>query len=234
MSALGQRTFTQVFNTARSVLNDTAGDIYTDSVLIEKGALAFLNIERAFRKHSIELGQAITTSGASYAANALTLNVSTALDIAEPVEIWQRFSSTDEWTQVERVDAIIPDPVNLPNFLTFWEWDRAVTGANSAGTFRVNACNRNMSIWLRYEIEPTYPVAGAVVGFDDFYLPLAYETAAIAAGSTGRANLAGEAAGKAKAALEDALVIGVHQKQGVRRSPVPYRIPRRRSRFGFL
>lgn len=232
MSSLGQRTFTQVFDTVRSCLNDIAGDVYTDAMLIEKAALAYLDLRAKFRNYDVDLAEVIDTSNFTYAANGTSLTVGSGVtDLLEPIEFWQRNSSTETWRRVFQADSLLPDPPSgtYPADLTYWTWDANET-SDDVGTTRVNAASQAKLIWARYVKQLAYPTASAKVAFDDFYLPLAFGTAEIAGATTGRPQLASAAGARYRDALNDAIGIAVSRKQGIPRGPRPNRLPRRARR----
>lgn len=236
MATIGQRLLSDVFNDARiAILNDSAADVFSDSLLLAAAAQIIPEIEDEFAKYGIAFNEVIDTT-LTYTANQTSISLGATIPgiIDMPLEVWQRFSTSDEWLPTRFTDRLKPDPpsASYPMNLTFWEWRRAADTAGAAGSvLAVNACSRNMLLMLRYRKHAAYQAAASnVVGFDWFYWPLVYGVSWL--GLAGREHpvaVVERCERMYRKRTFDAIQKFNRELQKIPRSPIPYRRPRGRA-----
>lgn len=166
-------TASVALDTARTLLNDDAGSIFTDAVLMPKLQEAFRQMEAALRLNaqSIMIRNVVNTVNAGIALLSIT-------DINEPIKLWEKATAAtdDLYTPMTEYDPL-PNDVTAST-LRYWQWD---------GT-QVNfiAASANRSVKTRYWrvlTEPTVAGSSLVLINAEYYLgPM---TASIMAGSLG-------------------------------------------------
>lgn len=208
MSTIASRTFANAFSDVRELLNDSGGDIFTDAMLLKFAPQVHAEIQDEFGKHDLRFGEAITT-GITYAANAETLDITAVTDIFEPVDIWERGVTTEEWTLLGRgIRLYAPGVANTPQKLSCWDWVN--------GTIRVLPASEIRLIRARYLAQSAYPASSAVtMGGEGVYWALVYGTAAIAAASKNRPTQAATYHTLYQKRLSDAWIRASREEQAV-------------------
>ncbi len=166
-------TASVALDTARTLLNDDAGSIFTDAVLMPKLQEAFRQMEAALRinAQSIMIRSVVNTVNAATA----TLSIS---DINEPIKLWEKATAAtdDLYTPMTEYDPL-PNDVAAAT-LRYWQWD----GTN----INFIAASTNRSVKTRYWrtlTEPTVAGSSLILINAEYYLgPM---TAAIMAGTLG-------------------------------------------------
>lgn len=159
--------------TARTLLNDDAGSLFTDAVLMPKLQEAFRQMEAALRVNaqSIMIRSVVNTVNAATATLSIT-------DINEPIKLWEKATAAtdDLYTPMTEYDPL-PNDVAAAT-LRYWQWD----GTN----INFIAASANRSVKTRYWrvlTEPTSAASSLILINAEYYLgPM---TAAIMAGSLG-------------------------------------------------
>ncbi|HUJ48724.1 MAG TPA: hypothetical protein VLW25_00940 [Bryobacteraceae bacterium] len=224
-------TASQATSLVRSLLNDAAGNLFTDTVLIPYANSAYRKVQRAL---------ANVGSGGFLADDALLVVSAVAstdpsaqvcitdatappnqlpIDLLVPLKLWERpnGSSDDfvEMTDLTNHGGLPSQPQGLN--LQYWEW-------RADGLYFLGA-TQDTQLRLRYEkalaafVDGTSPVL-----IRDAIEPIAYFTAAMAAAARGAPQAARwDDAGSE--ALEDLLLRATHREQrgGRRRRPYTWR-----------
>lgn len=221
MSTIGARSYTQLNNDVRYLLNDMAGLVYSDGVLVSPDAMAYSMCESEFEGAGVPVTDKIDLA-ATYTAAADHITPA-AGDVYEVTQVWQRLTSADAWMLVEprtMANILPPDPV-APIYLQQWAWD------NANQRVYVTPAQQSLQIALYYQTMGAYQPSGSpsttAVGNDDFYWCMGFKVAEIAAGNTGRSDLNMKYGGMYAARLALALNRRVRLQQKVMRSPRAYR-----------
>ncbi|HTX14468.1 MAG TPA: hypothetical protein VMD77_04170 [Candidatus Baltobacteraceae bacterium] len=215
-------------NLARSLVNDAAGAVFTDALL-----MPFLN--SAYRGLQRELAE----SGASVLAEQQDLELDTdptsgvtpieisdvsspqlPTDCLAPHMLWERATAntTDVFVPMEKFTSG-GSMLNLQpsTYLRLWEWRED----------KVNLIGATQSITVRIRYEKVLPLL--TLGTDPVQIrsatdPLAFATAALAARSRGARALAQDLLGTAQAATENLIerYVRPEQLKGRRRMPYSY------------
>lgn len=169
------------FNTARTLLNDDAGQFYTDDVLLPKLVEAFRMLEVKLR----------VTDG-SIMKDDLTVNVNIGIivfptlpsNIIEPIMLWEKLSGSPDtlfikMTEYDRLPFVAVGPM-----LNCWQWDGTNINFVPAGASAIQSVK--LLFWGSLA-EPIGPTSSLVFINAEYYLgPM---TAAIMAGSIGEAEI---------------------------------------------
>jgi hypothetical protein len=221
----------QVTSLVRSLLNDAAGNLFTDTVLIPYANSAYRKVQRALANagsggfladDALLVVAAVTEPDPSV---QISITDATAppnqlpIDLLVPLKLWERPSgSTDDF--VEMIDLTnhggLPSQPQGLN-LQYWEW-------RADGLYFIGA-TQDTQIRLRYEKAlPAFVDGTSSVLIRDAIEPIAYFTAAMAAAARGAPQAARwDDAGDD--ALEDLLLRAAHREQhsGRRRRPYSWR-----------
>src|SRR6266705_610107 len=199
----------QVTSLVRSLLNDAAGNLFTDTVLIPYANSAYRKVQRAL---------ANIRSG-SFLSDDVLLVVPSVAGTDPSLQVWERPNgSSDDF--VEMTD--LSDHGGLPSQpqglnLQYWEW-------RADGLYFLGA-TQDTQIRLRYEkAYPAFVDGTSSVLIRDAIESIAYFTAAMAAAARGAPQAARwDDAGTD--ALEDLLLRATHREQhsGRRRRPYSWR-----------
>jgi len=218
-------------NLARSLVNDSAGAVFTDTLL-----LPFLN--SAYRGLQRELAE----SGVSALAEQQDLELDTdptsgitpteisdvsspqlPTDCLAPHMLWERATAntTDVFVPMEKFTSG-GSMLNLQpsTYLRLWEWRED----------KVNLIGATQSITVRIRYEKVLPLL--TLGTDPVQIrsatdPLAFATAALAARSRGARALAQDLLGTAQMATEKLIERNVRPEQLKGRRRMPYSYHRR-------
>ena len=185
-----------VLTTARTLLNDDAATLWTDTSLFPKLAQAHRELQTKLRFAAAPVMRAIYTE--TLAANA-TVFVNQPTNMVEPITLQETDSAGTLANFTPMTEA---DP--LPNIapgatLVYWQWaDEIVTFIGSTASRTVKM------VYWRSLVIPT--VNTALIGFINGELYLAPRVAALAAASVGNKDVAALATGMAEAALNEVIL----------------------------
>jgi hypothetical protein len=221
----------QVTSLVRSLLNDAAGNLFTDAVLIPYANSAYRKVQRALA--NIQSGSFLSDDVLLVVPAVTATDPSVQVSITDatappnqlppnllvPLKLWERPNgSSDDF--VEMTD--LTDHGGLPSQpqglnLQYWEW-------RADGLYFLGA-TQDTQIRLRYETAYPALVDGtSAVLIRDAIEPIAYFTAAMAAAARG-APQASRWDDAGTDALEDLLLRATHREQhtGRRRRPYTWR-----------
>jgi hypothetical protein len=209
-----------VLATARTLLNDDGGSLWTDSVLIPKAQQAHRELQQKLRKFSAPIMKSITgfvTGGGKNDPTVVASSVQvTGLpsDLIEPIKLWEKATGTPDTSFTLMTEA---DP--LPNFfnpvaigapMNFWQWNPSSTGPNNSiiDTIEVIPPTDNRVIRVLYWRSIFVPtVATDPISVDFGELFLAPRTAALAAGSVGEEKVFTAMTALAEQSLSEVIAI---------------------------
>lgn len=166
-------TASVALTTARTLLNDDAGSMFTDAVLIPKLQEAFRQMVASLRVNaqSIMIRNDVQTINAGIAVLSIT-------DINEPIKLWEKATAAtnDLYLPMTEFDPL-PNDIAAAT-LRYWQWD----GTNV--NFIPSSANRSVKTrYWRVLTEPTAAGSSLILINAEYYLgPM---TAAIMAGSLG-------------------------------------------------
>ena len=219
------------FNLARALLNDAAGSVFTDTLL-----LPFLN--SAYRGLQRELAEAGVSVLVEQQDIEMDLDPSTGVtstvlsdvsspqlptDCMVPHMLWERATAntTDVFVPMEKFTSG-GSMLNLQpsSYLRLWEWRED----------QVNLIGATQSITVRVRYEKALPEI--TEGTDPIQIraatdPLAFATAALAGRSRGQRALAQDLLGTAQMAIENLIERYVRPEQIKGRRRMPYSYHRR-------
>lgn len=169
-------TASVVFTTARTLLNDDAGTLFTDAVLLPKLVQAYRQMMADLRINAQDL--LITTGFSTVAAGTALLTFS---DINEPIILWEKLSSdgVDKFVKMTEYDPL-PNALSSTT-LKYWQWDGAQMNFIAATTNRTVKAQ-----YWRVIPEPTSGASSLYFINAEYYL--APVTAGIMAGVLGEAE----------------------------------------------
>jgi hypothetical protein len=221
----------QVTSLVRSLLNDAAGNLFTDTVLIPYANSAYRKVQRALANvgsgsflnddvllvvpavASVDASVQVSITDATAPPNQLPS------DLLVPLKLWERpnGSSDDfvEMTDLTEHGGLPSQPQGMN--LQYWEW-------RADGIYFLGA-TQDTQVRLRYETAYPALVDGtSAVLIRDAIEPIAFFTAALAAGARG-APEAWRWDDAGSDALEDLIVRALHREQhsGRRRRPYSWR-----------
>ena len=221
----------QITSLVRSLLNDAAGNLFTDTVLIPYANSAYRKVQRALANIqsasflSDDVLLVVPAVTATDPSVQVSITDATAppnqlpTNLLAPLKVWERPNgSSDDF--VEMTD--LTDHGGLPSQpqglnLQYWEW-------RADGLYFLGA-TQDTQIRLRYETAyPAFVDGTSAVLIRDAIEPIAFFTAALAAGARGAPQAwRGDDAGTD--ALEDLLLRATHREQhsGRRRRPYTWR-----------
>lgn len=211
-------------NLARSLANDAAGAVFSDSVL-----MPFLNSAyRALQRQLAEAGVSVLiaqidldlplTNGITPTELSDASTPQLPTDLLAPHQLWEQAAgSSDIFSPMEKITG------GLPNFqpsayLRMWEW--------RTDSIQLIGATQEITVRLRYEKS----LPALVLGTDPIQIrssldPLAYAVAGMAARSRGAQALAADMLSLAEAAVTKLIERYVRPEQfkGRRRKPYGYR-----------
>jgi hypothetical protein len=217
------------FNLARALLNDSAGVVFTDTLLLPLLNSAYRGLQRELSENGVSVL-------AEQQDIELDLNISNGVtnteisdvsspqlptDCLVPHMLWERATpnTTDVFVPMEKFMSG-GDMLNLQpsTYLRLWEWRED----------KINLIGATQSITVRVRYEKVLPLL--TVGTDPVMIrsstdPLAFATAALAARSRGQRALAADLVGAAQMATENLIerYVRPEQLKGRRRRPYGYR-----------
>lgn len=107
-------------DTARTLLNDSAGTIWDNTALLPKLVEAFRELQDKIKFSEGSIMRSVS-SGISVAANAVTLNLPS--NIIEPIKLWSKGSSDADSLYIQMTES---DPLPIlanGTGLDYWQWD---------------------------------------------------------------------------------------------------------------
>ncbi|MFZ0213443.1 MAG: hypothetical protein WBE20_07100 [Candidatus Acidiferrales bacterium] len=213
-----------VLTLARSLVNDAAGAVFSDAVL-----MPFLNsVYRALQRQLAESGVSVLVSQQDIdlpLTNGVTIteisDVSSPqlpTDLLAPHQLWEQATgSSDIFIPMEKITSGLPN-FQPSSYLRMWEWRE--------DTIQLIGATQEITVRLRYEKS----LPALVQGTDPVQIrssidPLAYSVAALAARSRGAQALAADMMGAAQMATGNLIERYVRPEQfkGRRRKPYGYR-----------
>jgi hypothetical protein len=191
-----------VLATARTLLNDDPGALWTDSSLIPKAQQAHRELQQKLRKFSAPIMKSITgfiTGGGKNDLSALATSVQLSglpSDLIEPIKLWERAIGAPDTTFTLMTES---DP--LPSFvgsvppgtpMNYWQWNPSSTGVNGSilNTIETIPSADGRTVRMLYWRSLFVPVVATdPISIDYGELYLAPRTAALAAGSVGEEKI---------------------------------------------
>jgi hypothetical protein len=218
----------QITSLVRSLLNDAAGNLFTDTVLLPYLNSAYRKAQRGLA--NVQSGSFLTDDVLLVVAAVTTVDPSAQVSITDgtappnqlptdllvPVKLWERrnLSSDDfiEMTDMTDHDGLPSEPQGQT--LRYWEW-------RADGLYFLGA-TQDTQIRLRYQKSyPDFTDATSVVLIRNAQEALAYATAAMAGAARG-APQAERYDAAAADAIEDLLVRATQREQQTGRRRRPY------------
>jgi hypothetical protein len=215
-------------NLARALLNDAAGAVFTDTLLMPLLNSAYRGLQRELAENGVSVmaeQQDIEldtdpTSGVTTTEISDTSSPQLPTDCLTPHMLWERATTntTDVFVPMEKFTSgggmlnLQPSP-----YLRLWEWRED----------KVNLIGATQSITVRIRYEKLLPLL--TLGTDPVQIrsatdPLGFATAALAARSRGARALAQDLLGTAQMATEQLIerYVRPEQVKGRRRMPYSY------------
>lgn len=211
-------------NLARSLANDAAGAVFSDSVL-----MPFLNSAyRALQRQLAEAGVSVfiaqidldlpLTSGITPTELSDASTPQLPTDLLAPHQLWEQATgSSDIFTPMEKITGGLPN-FQPGGYLRMWEW--------RTDSIQLIGATQEITVRLRYEKS----LPALVLGTDPIQIrssldPLAYAVAGMAARSRGAQALAADMLALAETAITKLIERYVRPEQfkGRRRKPYGYR-----------
>lgn len=218
-------------NLARALVNDSAGAVFTDALLMPFLNSAYRGLQRELAENGVSV--LAEQQDLSLAADPTTGVTPTEIsdvsspqlptDCLMPHMLWERATAntTDVFVPMEKFTSG-GGMLNLQpsNYLRLWEWRED----------KVNLIGATQAITVRIRYEKVLPVL--TLGTDPVQIrsatdPLAFATAALAARSRGARALAQDLLGTAQMATEKLIERYVRPEQLKGRRRVPYSYHRR-------
>ncbi len=209
---------------ARSLMNDAAGVVFTDGVLMPLLNSAYRALQRELAENgvSVLVNQADLplplTAGVTPSAINDTSSPQLPVDLLAPHALWEMVTgSTDVFIPMEKMTGGLPNLQPSP-YLRIWEWR----------SDSINLIGATQAITVRVRYEKALPAL--VLGTDPVQIrsatdPLAYAVAAMAARSRGARALALDMAAAALDATNKLIerYVRPEQHKARRRKPYGYR-----------
>jgi hypothetical protein len=214
---------------ARALLNDSAGVVFTDTLLMPLLNSVYRGLQRELAENGVSVlaeqqDVALNVNGSTGVTNTELSDVSSPqlpTDCLMPHMLWERATANT-------ADVFVPmekfmsggGMLNLQpsSYLRLWEWRED----------KINLIGATQSITARVRYEKVLPQL--TLGTDPVQIrsatdPLGYATAALAARSRGARALAADLLGAAQAATENLIqrYVRPEQVKGRRRKPYGYR-----------
>jgi hypothetical protein len=224
-------TLGQITSLVRSLLNDAAGNLFTDALLLPYANSAYRKVQRAlanidsgsFIQDDVLLVVAAVPINLQDPSYQVSITDATAPpnqlpgDLVLPLKLWERTNgSSDDFS--EMIDLTghggLPSQAQGPR-LEYWEW-------RADGLYFVGA-TQNEQIRLRYQKSyPDLVDATSPILIRNAQEPLAYFTAAMAGAARGALLAAQQYDAAGTDALEDLLDRATKREQGTVRRRRPY------------
>jgi hypothetical protein len=218
-------------NLARALLNDTAGSVFTDTLLMPLLNSAYRGLQRELAENGVSVlveqqDLALATDPVSGITPAEISDVSSPqlpTDCMVPHMLWERATpnTTDVFMPMEKFTSG-GSMLNLQpsTYLHLWEWRED----------KVNLIGATQPVTVRIRYEKVLPLL--TLGTDPVQIrsatdPLAFATAALAARSRGARALAQDLLGTAQMATENLIERYVRPEQTKGRRRMPYSYHRR-------
>lgn len=218
-------------NLARALLNDTAGSVFTDALLMPLLNSAYRGLQRELAENGVSVlieqqDLDLEPDPASGVTNTEISDASTPQlpsDCLMPHMLWERAAAntTDVFVPMEKFTSG-GSMLNLQpsSYLRLWEWRED----------KVNLIGATQGITVRMRYEKVLPEI--TLGTDPVQIraaidPLAFATAALAARSRGARALAQDLLGTAQMATENLIERYVRPEQAKGRRRRPYGFHRR-------
>lgn len=218
-------------NLARALLNDSAGAVFTDSLLMPLLNSAYRGLQRELAENSVSVlaeqqDIEMDVDPDTGVTNTELSDVSSPqlpADCLVPHQLWERATanSTDVFVPMEKFTSG-GGMLNLQpsTYLRLWEWRED----------KINLIGATQSITVRVRYEKILPQI--VLGTDPVQIrsatdPLAFATAALAGRSRGARALAQDLLATAQMATEDLIERYVRPEQTKGRRRMPYSYHRR-------
>jgi hypothetical protein len=218
-------------NLARALLNDSAGAVFTDTLLMPLLNSAYRGLQRELSENGVSVlteQQDIEldvdpTTGVTPVEISDVSSPQLPTDCLAPHMLWERATAntTDVFVPMEKFMSG-GDMLNLQpsSYLRLWEWRED----------KINLIGATQSITVRVRYEKTLPLL--TLGTDPVQIrsatdPLAFATAALAARSRGQRALAADLVGAAQLATENLIERYVRPEQIKGRRRRPYGFHRR-------
>jgi hypothetical protein len=216
---------------ARALLNDTAGAVFTDTLLMPLLNSAYRGLQRELAENGVSVLveqqdlnlAADPTSGLTPMEISDVSSPQLPTDCMVPHMLWERATpnTTDVFIPMEKFTSG-GSMLNLQpsTYLRLWEWRED----------KVNLIGATQSITVRIRYEKVLPLL--TLGTDPVQIrsatdPLAFATAALAARSRGARALAQDLLGTAQMATENLIERYVRPEQTKGRRRMPYSYHRR-------
>lgn len=213
-----------VLTLARSLLNDAAGAVFSDAVL-----LPFLNSAyRALQRELAEEGVSVLvsqqdldlplTNGVTVTELSDVSSPQLPTDLLAPHQLWEQAAgSSDLFIPMEKITSGLPN-FQPSTYLRMWEWRE--------DTIQLIGATQEITVRVRYEKS----LPALVQGTDPVQIrssidPLAYSVAALAARSRGAQALSMDMMGAAQMSTNNLIERYVRPEQfkGRRRKPYGHR-----------
>jgi hypothetical protein len=218
-------------NLARALLNDSAGVVFTDTLLMPLLNSAYRGLQRELSENGVSVlteQQDIEldvdpTTGVTNTEISDVSSPQLPTDCLAPHMLWERATAntTDVFVPMEKFMSG-GDMLNLQpsTYLRLWEWRED----------KINLIGATQSITVRVRYEKTLPLL--TLGTDPVQIrsstdPLAFASAALAARSRGQRALAADLVGAAQMATENLIERYVKPEQVKGRRRRPYGFHRR-------
>jgi len=218
-------------NLARALLNDTAGAVFTDTLLLPLLNSAYRGLQRELSENGVSVLteqqdlelDVDSTTGVTPTEISDVSSPQLPTDCLAPHMLWERAAAntTDVFVPMEKFMSG-GDMLNLQpgSYLRLWEWRED----------KINLIGATQSITVRVRYEKTLPLL--TLGTDPVQIrsatdPLAFATAALAARSRGQRALAADLLGAAQLATENLIERYVRPEQIKGRRRRPYGFHRR-------
>ena len=132
-------TVLSIHNDARSLLNDTFADIFTDTILLPFTKKAYQEMQDELSLNGIE-----TTIEQDFTANIASgtgTKVTSPADLIAPLEVWEKPQGNPDTDYVLMTEKSWQPDILLTDDLRFWKWaedEIRFPGANTNKTVKVN------------------------------------------------------------------------------------------------
>jgi hypothetical protein len=214
----------EALNSARTFLNDTGKQIWTDTKLLPFLKEAYRDLLIQLWLNGIPVLREDTTIPITVLTGAVVITL--PADLLEPIGLKERLlgsTSIEDYAPMSE-KAFEPDTVQTTE-LRYWSWREEQIQLVGALTDR--------QVLLRYWKTLTIPTSAAsVLGFLFAEAYLGPKTTAYAAASTGNSTLAEEADSKAEIRLDQVIRANTKGQQSLPTRRIPYRRARRTRIFG--
>ena len=218
-------------NLARALVNDTAGAVFTDALLMPLLNSAYRGLQRELAENGVSVlaeQQDLQldpdpTNGVTPTEISDTSSPQLPTDCLAPHMLWERATArtTDVFVPMEKFTSG-GAMLNLQpsTYLRLWEWRED----------KINLIGATQSITVRIRYEKILPLL--TIGTDPVQIrsatdPLGFATAALAARSRGARALAQDLLGTAQMAIENVIERYVRPEQTKGRRRMPYSHHRR-------